>query len=89
VGGHWTGFFLGDPGGPRGPTDPLWPQDALSGARGHAVATGPGSVRGVAVTRCRLTVDLALADAALPAGVSVPAGPYRSGQQPGPARPAA
>jgi hypothetical protein len=30
------------------------------------------------VTRCRLVVDLARADAALPAGVSVPSGPYRS-----------
>jgi hypothetical protein len=32
----------------------------------------------VPATRYRLTVDLARADAALPAGVSVPSGPYRS-----------
>ena len=35
-------------------------------------------MRGAHATRCLLTVDLAQADAALPAGVSVPSGPYRS-----------
>jgi hypothetical protein len=30
VAGRWTGFFLGDLGGPRGPHDPLWPLDAPS-----------------------------------------------------------
>jgi hypothetical protein len=78
VAGRWTGFFLADPGGPRGPNDPLWPLDALSGASGDAVEVGPEAVRGVPVMRYRLTVDLARADAALPAGVSVPSGPYRS-----------
>ena len=78
VGGRWTGFFLGDPAGPRGLNDPLWPLDALSGARDDAVGTGPEDVRGVAVTRYRLTVDLLRADAAGPAGVSVPGGPYRA-----------
>jgi hypothetical protein len=78
VAGQWTGFFLGDPGGPRGPNDPLWPLDALFGARDDAVEIGHETVRGVAATRCRLTVDLARADAALPAGVSAPAGPYRA-----------
>jgi len=78
VGGSWTGFFLADPGGPRGPNDPLWPLDALFGASGDAVEIGPEAVRGVPTTRHRLTVDLARADAALPAGVSVPSGPYRS-----------
>lgn len=78
VGARWTGFFLADPGGPRGPNDPLWPLDALFGASGDAVEAGPEAVRGVPVTRYRLTVDLARADAALPAGVSVPSGPYRS-----------
>ncbi len=78
VGGRWTGFFLADPGGPRGPNDPLWPLDALFGASGDAVEIGPEAVRGVPVTRYRVTVDLARADAALPAGVSVPSGPYRS-----------
>src|SRR5258708_23329812 len=75
---RWTGFFLVDPGGPRGPNDPLWPLDALFGAGNDAVQIGPEAVRGVPATRCRLTVDLARADAALPAGVSVPSGPYRS-----------
>jgi hypothetical protein len=76
VGDNWTGFFLGDPGGPRGVNDPLWPLDALFGAR-DAVEIGAESVRGVPATRYRLTIDLARADAALPAGVAVPEGPYR------------
>ena len=78
VGGSWTGFFLTDPAGPRGPNDPLWPLDALFGASGDAAEIGPEAVRGVPATRYRLTVDLARADAALPAGVSAPSGPYRS-----------
>ena len=78
VAGRWTGFSLGDPGGPRGPHDPLWPLDALFGARDDAVEIGREAIRGVAATRCSLTLDLARADAALPAGVSVPAGPYRA-----------
>jgi hypothetical protein len=78
VAGRWTGFFLGDPGGPRGPNDPLWPLDALFGANDDAVEIGPESVRGVTATRCRLTVDLGRADAAVAAGISVPAGPYRA-----------
>jgi len=77
VGDSWTGFFLADAGGPRGLTDPLWPLDALFGASDDAVEIGPEAVRGVPATRYRLTVDLARADAALPAGVSVPSGPYR------------
>jgi hypothetical protein len=32
IAGRWTGF-LGDPGGPRSPNDPLWPLDTLLGAR--------------------------------------------------------
>lgn len=78
VAGSWTGFFLADPAGPRGLTDPLWPLDALSGASDDAEQIGPQAVRGVPATRYRLTVDLARADAALPAGISVPSGPYRS-----------
>ena len=78
VAGRWTGFSLADPGGPRGPSDPLWPLDALFGAGDDAVEIGPEKVRGVPATRFRLTVDLARADAALPAGVSVPSGPYRA-----------
>jgi hypothetical protein len=73
----WTGFFLGDRDGPRTGNDPLWPLDALFGAR-DAVEVGPEVVRGVAVTRYRVRVDLAQADAAVPAGVTVPAGPYRA-----------
>jgi hypothetical protein len=78
VADSWTGFFLVDPSGPRGVNDPLWPLDALFGASGDALKVGSEVVRGVPVTRCRLTVDLVRADAALPAGVSVPSGPYRS-----------
>ena len=78
VGDNWTGFFLGDPSGPRHHNDPLWPLDALFGAGDTAVEVGPEEVRGVPTVRCRLTVDLGRADAALPAGVRVPAGPYRS-----------
>jgi hypothetical protein len=78
VGDSWTGFFLGDPGGPRHHNDPLWPLDALFGAGDNAVEVGPEEVRGVPTVRCRVTVDLGRADAALPAGVSVPGGPYRS-----------
>jgi hypothetical protein len=78
VADNWTGFFLVDSSGPRGVTDPLWPLDALFGSNDDAVQIGSEAVRGVPVTRCRLTVDLARADAALQAGVSVPSGPYRS-----------
>lgn len=74
VAGRWTGPSPGDPGGPRGPNDPLWPLDALFGASDDAVEIGHEAVRGVAATRCRPTVDLAGADPAMPAGVSVPAG---------------
>ena len=74
----WTGISLTDPGGPLGPYDPLWPLDALFGASDDAVEIGPEAVRGVPATRYRLTVDLGRADAALPAGVSVPSGPYRA-----------
>ena len=74
----WTGISLTDPGGPLGPYDPLWPLDALFGAGDDAVEIGPEAVRGVPATRYRLTVDLGRADAALPAGVSVPSGPYRA-----------
>jgi hypothetical protein len=76
VGENWTGFFLRDTGGPRGVNDPLWPLDALFGVR-DAVEVGAESVRGQDATRYRLTIDLARADAALPAGVTVPDGPYR------------
>jgi hypothetical protein len=73
----WTGFFLGDRAGPRTVNDPLWPLDALFGAR-DAVEVGPEVVRGVTATRYRVRVDLAQADAAVLAGVTVPAGPYRA-----------
>jgi hypothetical protein len=71
VADRWTGFFLVDPSGPRGLTDPLWPLDALFGAGGDALEIGSEAVRGVSAIRCRLTIDLARADAALPAGVGM------------------
>jgi hypothetical protein len=52
--------------------------DALFGASDDAVEIGPEAVRRVPATHCRLTVDLGRADVALPAGVSVPSGPYRA-----------
>ena len=63
-----------EPGGALGPYYPLWPLDALFGASDNAAEIGPEAVRGVPATRYRLTVDLGRADAALPAGVSVPRG---------------
>jgi hypothetical protein len=79
VGDAWTIFFgLVDPSGPRGPNDPLWPLDALFGARDDAVEVGVEHVRGEPTTRYRLSVDLGTADARLPAGVSVPSGAYRA-----------
>ena len=77
VAGNWTGFFLGDRDGPRAVNDPLWPLDVLFGAQ-DAVEVGAEEVRGVAVTHYRVTIDLARADAALAAGVTVPTGPYRA-----------
>ena len=61
VADRWTGFFLTDPDGPRGPNDPLWPLDALFGASDDAVETGPEAVRGIPATRYRVSVDLARA----------------------------
>ncbi len=63
----WTGFFLVDPSGPRGVTDPLWPLDALFGASDDAVQIGSEVVRGVVLsdTLPSCTVDMARADAAL------------------------
>ena len=77
VGDKWTGFFLSDPAGPRTINDPLWPLDALFGVR-DAVDLGDDVVRGGAATRYGVTIDLTRADAALSAGVTVPAGPYRA-----------
>jgi hypothetical protein len=81
LGDAWTTFFPTDRDGPRGPNDPLWPLDALFGANDEAVLVAAEAVRGVATTHYRLTVDLARADAALPAGVTVPPGPYRALRQ--------
>jgi hypothetical protein len=79
VGDAWTIFGgLVDPGGPRGPNDPLWPLDALFGARDDEIKVGVEDVRGESATRYRLSVDLGLADSRLAAGVSVPSGPYRA-----------
>jgi hypothetical protein len=53
VADSWTGFFLVDPGGPRGPNDPLWPLDALFGVSDDAVEIGPEAVRALVVARGR------------------------------------
>jgi hypothetical protein len=47
------------------PCDPPRPLDALFGANGDAVETGPEAAHVVPATRYRLSVDLARADAAL------------------------
>jgi hypothetical protein len=73
VSGRWTSFSRTDPAGPRSINDPLWPLDAMAGANGDAVETGADLVRDTSVTCYRLTVDLARASAAVPAGVSRPA----------------
>jgi hypothetical protein len=79
VGDGWTIFGgLVDPSGPRGPNDPLWPLDALFGARDDGIVVGAEDVRGEPATRYRTSVDLGLADERLPAGVSVPSAPYRA-----------
>ncbi|MGH3305883.1 MAG: hypothetical protein ACRDOK_30335, partial [Streptosporangiaceae bacterium] len=79
VGDAWTIFFgLVDPSGPRGPNDPLWPLDALFGARDDGIVVGTEDVRGESATRYRLSIDLGLADARLSAGVTVHSGPYRA-----------
>ncbi|SDT61767.1 hypothetical protein [Jiangella sp. DSM 45060] len=57
--------------------DPLWPLDALFGANDDVTEAGPGTVRDVATTHYRLTVDLVAADEHLPAGISMPEGPFR------------
>lgn len=77
VGDNWTAFFLGDPEGPRTVNDPLWPLDALFGVT-DAAQIGTDEVRGVPTVRYRARIDLARADAALAAGVTVPVGPYRA-----------
>jgi hypothetical protein len=77
VADQWTGFYLDNRDGPRTVNDPLWPLDALFGAR-NAVEIGTDHVRGTATTHYRVTIDLARADETLPAGVSVPQGPYRA-----------
>jgi hypothetical protein len=77
MGEVWTGFFLGDPDGPRTENDPLWPLDALFGAAENVTGLGHETVRGIAAAHARLSCDLARADAALPFGVTVPGGPYR------------
>lgn len=58
----------------------MWPLDALLGTY-DAVELGDDVVRGEAATHYRVTIDLARADAVLPAGVSVPGGPYRALRQ--------
>jgi hypothetical protein len=74
---RWIAFTLDDRNGPRSHDDPLWPLDALFGAGTDVAEIHEQPVRGVPTTRYRLAVDLASADASVPAGITVPEGPYR------------
>ena len=75
--GRWFVHRLNDRDGPRHHTDPLWPLDALFGAGDGVVELEEERVRDVSTVRYRLTVDLAVADAFVPAGITVPEGSYR------------
>jgi hypothetical protein len=80
AGGRWIAptLELADRDGPRGHSDPLWSLDALFGANHDVVELAEQPVRDIPTVRYRFTVDLASADALLPAGVTLPeAGPYR------------
>jgi hypothetical protein len=77
AGDRWMTFTLDDRDGPRSHEDPLWPLDALFGAGEEVFALEEQPVRDVPTTHYRLTIDLASADALVPAGVIVPEGPYR------------
>jgi hypothetical protein len=70
-GSRWGVFAddLPDREGPRHPGDPVWPLEALLGA---TRADGPDGSGEYAVT-----IDFEVADAALPAGIHVPAAAWR------------
>ncbi|RIQ21059.1 hypothetical protein [Jiangella rhizosphaerae] len=76
-GDSWFAVTDEDRDGPRSHQDPLWPLDALFGAGDDVVEAGTDTIRGVATTRHRLTVDLVAADEALHTGIGVPEGPFR------------
>lgn len=76
AGDRWIALTRDDRDGPRHHDDPLWPLDALFGASGDVTELDEQPVRDSRTVHCRLTVDLASADAFVPAGVTVPEGPY-------------
>jgi hypothetical protein len=55
----------------------MWPLDALFGAGGDVVELEEQPVRDTPAVHYRLKVDLASADALVPARIRVPEGPYR------------
>ncbi|GAB3412810.1 hypothetical protein [Flindersiella endophytica] len=50
---------------------------ALFGAGADVTSLGEQTIRDVATTGFRITVDLVAADEVLPAGIGVPEGPFR------------
>ncbi len=77
-GERWTSFGDDDRAGPRGPTDPLWLLDALTGAHADPSEVGTEDVRGVTTSHYRVHLDLVVADGEVEAGVAVPdSGPVR------------
>ncbi len=77
AGDRWIAFMLEDREGPRHHEDPLWPLEALFGAGEDVTELEEQPVRDIRTVHYRLTVDLASADVSVPAGVTVPEGPYR------------
>ncbi len=76
-GDSWVSFTEGDRDDPRSHQDPLWPLDALFGARDDVVEADTDTIRDVTTTHYRLTVDLAAADGLVPMGIETPEGPFR------------
>lgn len=71
-GRHWTSFNTGSTADPRRARDPLWLLDALTGTH-DAGTIGSDSVHDVAAAHYWARVDLIAADAAVDAGIRIPA----------------
>ena len=73
----WIEFDRADRDGPRHHNNPLWPLDALFGARDDVIEVGVDTIRDISTTHFRVTVDLVNADELLPSGIVMPEGPLR------------